>query len=877
MKTEQPKTIHLKDYKRPDFTISTIHLTFHLDDTETKVLSKMEVTRLEANVPLVLDALELKLLAIKVNGEALSETDYKVTDTDLTIQNLPDHFTLEIENTINPSANKTLEGLYKSSGIYCTQNEPEGFRRITYYLDRPDVMAKFTTKIIADKEKYPVLLSNGNPIANGDLEDGLHFMEWEDPFDKPAYLYALVAGDLGLVTDTFKTMTGREVELRIYCDKGNESKCDHAMTSLKKSMKWDEDKFGLEYDLDIYMIVAVDSFNMGAMENKGLNIFNSAYVLANPQTATDGDFLGIEGVIGHEYFHNWTGNRVTCRDWFQLTLKEGLTVFRDQEFSGDMNSKTVNRVENVDRLRQHQFVEDLGPQAHPIKPSSYIEINNFYTATIYEKGAEVIRMIHTLLGPEGFRKGMDRYFELYDGQAVTTEDFVNAMSVANDNYDLTQFKNWYHQAGTPVLDFHFKYDENTKDFTIRVDQSCPPTPGQGHKKPFHMPLGLGLLGKDGKELPLNLKESAHQPQIKDGILHLRHETEEFVFQGVETNPTPSLNRGFSAPVKIYAPLKEKDLAFLMAHDTDEFNRYEACMKSGERIINHLLREKKDGKDLTVDPIYLDAYETVLNDQKLDGSIKAMMLNLPTENIIRQDHNPIDHLAIYEMREWLKKLLGEKFKNEFLSIYNSQHDGEEFNLSPEAVGRRDLKNSALAFLAASSTDGLDLAFEQFTNASNMTDEISSFALLTRYENDKREESITKFYEKWNHETLVMQKWLGAIASSPLDETYERVLKLENDPVYDKTVPNLLRSLIGSYIRNSVHFHHPSGRGYQFLRERILEIDAINPSMGSRLSSAFNEYQKLLPAHKELMKKELETIMNADNISKNTYEIVSKVLS
>ncbi|MBT7609279.1 MAG: aminopeptidase N [Bacteriovoracaceae bacterium] len=877
MKTDLPKAINLKDYKKPEYTISTIHLTFDLDSTETKVTSVMKMTCHEEGTPLVLDALQLKLLSVKVDGNILNEGRYQVEETSLTINDLPEKFSLEIENKINPLANKTLEGLYLSSGIYCTQNEAEGFRRITYYLDRPDVMAKFTTKIIAKKEEFPVLLSNGNPIDSGDLDNGQHFVEWEDPFNKPAYLYALVAGNLALVTDTFKTMSGRDIDLRIYCDKGNESKCDHAMDSLKKSMKWDEETYGLEYDLDIYMVVAVDSFNMGAMENKGLNIFNSAYVLANPQTATDDDFLGIEGVIGHEYFHNWTGNRITCRDWFQLTLKEGLTVFRDQEFSGDMNSKSVNRVENVNRLRSSQFVEDMGPTAHPIKPASYIEINNFYTATIYEKGAEVIRMLHSFFGQDGFRKGMDKYFDLFDGQAVTTDDFLHAMSVANDNYDLSQFKNWYSQAGTPILDISCNYDEKKQTAMVTVEQSCPSTPGQDHKLPYHLPLEIGLLGDDGKDIPLCLEDVSSQPQIYKGILHVKNASEVFTFKNITSKPTASYNRGFKAPVKTVSKLNGKDLAFLMANDSDDFNRYDACMKSGESVINNIMKELQNGNTPSFDLVYKDAYQTILTDGSLDNEMKSMMLSLPTESIIKQEHNPVNHKLVFDSREWLKNKLGKEFKNEFLSLYNSQDDGEEFSLSPDSIGRRALKNSALSFLACSSSDGLDLAYAQFNSASNMTDEISSFNLLVHYPNDQKEEVIKAFYDKWNHETLVMQKWLSVLASSPTEDTYERVLKLETDSIYDSTVPNLLRSLVGAFARNAIHFHHDSGRGYQFLREKILTIDPINPSMGSRLTSVFGGYNKLEPMLKELMKTELEQIKNAPSISKNTYEIVSKILN
>ena len=572
MKTETPKVIKLNEYEKPNFMVLSIDLVIHLDNTQTLVQSKMKIkSNQDKGVsPLVLNGEELTLKSVTLNGKKLSATEYVIANDLLTIVDAPNEFTLEIENSINPEANKTLDGLYKSGTIFCTQNEPEGFRRITYYIDRPDNMAKFTTKIIADKKLYPVLLSNGNPTARGDLEGGKHFVTWEDPFKKPSYLYALVAGDLGSIKDTYKTTSGRVVALEIYCDKGNEDKCYHAMESLKKSMKWDEDRFGLEYDLDIYMIVAVDAFNMGAMENKGLNIFNSAYVLANPKSATDGNFYGIESVIGHEYFHNWTGNRVTCRDWFQLTLKEGLTVFRDQEFSADLNSRNVERIQSVLGLRSHQFAEDAGPTSHPIKPESYMEINNFYTSTIYEKGAEVIRMIQTLLGVDGFRKGMDKYFELFDGQAVRTEDFIFAMSEANNKFDFTQFKNWYNQNGTPMVNATTQYDSAKKQFKLTLTQTLPKNT-IANAQPFHIPFKVGLVGSNGSDLV-------------NKTLELKKESEEFIFDNINERPIASLNRDFSAPIKLGSDLSFNDQIFLMAHDSDSFNRFEATQVVATKIM-----------------------------------------------------------------------------------------------------------------------------------------------------------------------------------------------------------------------------------------------------------------------------------------------------
>ena len=654
-----PKTIYLKDYQVSDYLISDIHLTFELDDTRTLVRTKLQIHRhpqAKGPAPLVLNGEELELVGLVLDGKKLSSSDYKLEGDLLSIGDVPDKFELEVENYINPQANKALDGLYKSGTIFCTQNEPEGFRRITYYIDRPDVMAKFTTKIIADKKKYPVMLSNGNPIGEGELDNGRHWCEWQDPFPKPCYLYALVAGDLAMVRDSFTTRSGRKIDLRIYVDKGNENKCDHAMRSLIKSMKWDEEKFGLEYDLDIFMIVAVDAFNMGAMENKGLNIFNSAYVLADEASATDNNFLGIESVVGHEYFHNWTGNRVTCRDWFQLTLKEGLTVFRDQEFSADMNSRTVTRISDVSALRRAQFVEDAGPTSHPIKPDSYIEINNFYTATVYEKGAEVIRMIHSLLGPKGFRAGMDKYFELFDGGAVTTEDFVHAMSVANDNFDFDQFKRWYAQSGTPRLKARGKWDGSTNSYSLTLSQTCPATPGQKEKKPFHMPVRVGLVGPDGSDMLSTMVE-------------LKDSEQTFKFDSIAAKPVLSINRGFSAPVILDVDLSDDDLAFLMGHDSDEFNRYEAGQMLGEKVLLGLINDQMSGKELKMNEAYAKAFGLLLLDSKVDPAFKALAISLPDEGMLHQKQETIDIFATKSVRDWFKKELATRYQAEFKKLYN----------------------------------------------------------------------------------------------------------------------------------------------------------------------------------------------------------------
>lgn len=879
LKTDTPKTILLADYKPHPFSIEKVHLTFHLDSTKTLVQSKLTMSRNpkseEKNADLVLNGEELEFKSAKVNGELLDESRYTVGKESLTIKDVPDTFTLEIENFINPEANKALDGLYKSGPIFCTQNEPEGFRRITYYLDRPDVMAKFTTKIIADEKKYPVLLSNGNPIGEGKLEDGKHWMEWEDPFVKPAYLYALVAGDLGLVQDSYVTMTGRKIDLRIYCDKGNESRCDHAMESLKKSMKWDEDTFGLEYDLDIYMIVAVDSFNMGAMENKGLNIFNSVYVLANQETATDQNFLGIESVVGHEYFHNWTGNRITCRDWFQLTLKEGLTVFRDQEFSSDLNSRTVQRIQDVERLRTMQFVEDAGPTAHPIKPSSYIEINNFYTATIYEKGAEVIRMVRTMLGRDGFRKGMDKYFELFDGQAVTTEDFLHAMSVANGDFDFSQFKNWYSQAGTPKVNVKWTYEPDKETYSLSVEQSCAPSPGQAKKEPYHFPVGIGLLNSKGEEMMLELLEEG-QPQIEEGILHIKKPVEVFTFKNIKELPVLSFNRGFTAPVNVEAPYELKDLYFLMANDTDLYNRYEAAQMAAGKMVKDLLAMKAKGNDLSLDAGYLEAFGSLINDQSIEPAVKDMLLGVPSLAILAQYNQPIDYLALDEVRTFILKEVATNFKEDLIKVYKENETPGDYNLDPTSVGKRALRVKALGILSKlKTTDMEDLAKIHFEKATNMTEESAGLAVLSSFGGETFKEASQKFYDKWKHDTLVIQKWLTICSSSSHDDTYDTVKVLEKDPVYDANVPNLVRSLWGGFSRNFVQFHHSSGRGYALMADKVLEIDGINPQVASRLASAFKDYKKLVPAQQELMKPELDKILAKDDLSKNVYEIVSKI--
>ena len=865
MKTETPKVIKLNEYEKPNFMVLSIDLVIHLDNTQTLVQSKMKIkSNQDKGVsPLVLNGEELTLKSVTLNGKKLSATEYVIANDLLTIVDAPNEFTLEIENSINPEANKTLDGLYKSGTIFCTQNEPEGFRRITYYIDRPDNMAKFTTKIIADKKLYPVLLSNGNPTARGDLEGGKHFVTWEDPFKKPSYLYALVAGDLGSIKDTYKTTSGRVVALEIYCDKGNEDKCYHAMESLKKSMKWDEDRFGLEYDLDIYMIVAVDAFNMGAMENKGLNIFNSAYVLANPKSATDGNFYGIESVIGHEYFHNWTGNRVTCRDWFQLTLKEGLTVFRDQEFSADLNSRNVERIQSVLGLRSHQFAEDAGPTSHPIKPESYMEINNFYTSTIYEKGAEVIRMIQTLLGVDGFRKGMDKYFELFDGQAVRTEDFIFAMSEANNKFDFTQFKNWYNQNGTPMVNATTQYDSAKKQFKLTLTQTLPKNT-IANAQPFHIPFKVGLVGSNGSDLV-------------NKTLELKKESEEFIFDNINERPIASLNRDFSAPIKLGSDLSFNDQIFLMAHDSDSFNRFEATQVVATKIMTELIEDIKANRPLKLNEQYVEAFGKILKDQSIDAAFRSLSMSIPAEGVLHLEQSEILYPETEAARDFVKKTLANAHHKTIFHLYESVNKGGEYKLDPVSMGERALRGNCLSFLSL--VDGdlyTDLPLKQFKSASNMTDEIGALTTLVDSNSVYKNDAIQSFYTKWKHETLVMQKWLMVQGGATHDSTYETVLKLENDPIYDRTIPNLARALLGSFATNKIQFNHPSGRGYQFIADRMIEIDRLNPQMASRLASAFKDYKRLPAGLKALMKPELNKILETKDLSKNVFEIVSKIV-
>jgi len=874
MKNAPPKTTFLKDYRALPFRVSTIDLIFDLDDSKTLVTNTMKIECLESGkTPLVLNGEAIKLISVKLDGQTLDEGAYTVDEKFLAIENVPERFELEIVTEIDPKGNTALDGLYKSGSIFCTQNEPEGFRRITYYFDRPDMMSLFTTKIIADKKKCPIMLSNGNEVDKGELPDGKHWVLWSDPFLKPCYLFALVAGDLGMIQDSFTAMSGRVIDLRIYCDKGNEEKCHHAMRSLKKSMKWDEEVFGLEYDLDIFMIVAVDAFNFGAMENKGLNIFNTSCALADEKTATDENFMRVEGVIAHEYFHNWTGDRVTCRDWFQLTLKEGLTVFRDQEFSSDVNSRPVKRIEDVLTLRSTQFSEDSGPTSHPIKPKSYIQINNFYTSTIYNKGAEIIRMIETLIGKENFRKGIDKYFELFDGQAVTTEDFVHAMEEAS-GVDLSAFSKWYHQSGTPEVHISSEYDEGAASYHVHVKQVNPPTVDQKEKEPLYFPLKIGLIGPDGKDQTLTPVDKV-KVEGTDGILIIDGAEQSFAFEKVEAKPVLSVNRGFSAPVKVFAPYSHEERLFLMAHDQDSFNRWDAGQELAIDLILSDIKHAEVGKEISLDKGFIASFGVLLNDQKIDNLFKAKALSLPAESLIGQRQEVIDFDGIHQVREVYLKSLGSAHYDQFIEQYQLLSKKEPFSLDPQAIGRRSLKNAALFYLCyTENPEAFELAAKQFDEASNMTDEFAAFAIIANSNCTMREEVISRFYHKWKDDPLVMCKWLGVQASSKLSGALSRVEGLIKDPIYDTTIPNLVRSLLGGFVQNHVQFHVPNGQGYRFIADQILTLDKINPHVSARLASAFKKYDRLDESRKAVMKQELERILSVQDLSTHTYEIVSK---
>ncbi len=877
MRDGQPSTIYLKDYQAFPWKVERVALTFELGEDATLVTNTSRYQR-QAFAPqdstLVLDGEALELVSCKLNGVLLSEAAYQLTEESLCFTELPETAELEIITRIYPQKNTSLEGLYQSSGNFCTQCEAQGFRKITYYPDRPDVMSLFTTKIIGEQAKYPVLLSNGNLIASGEDADGQHWACWEDPHRKPAYLFALVAGQLAHVEDHFSTEEGRDVVLRIYTEAHNIDKCEHAMASLQRAMQWDEARFGLVYDLDIYMIVAVDDFNMGAMENKGLNIFNSKLVFASPETATDTDYINIEAVIGHEYFHNWTGNRVTCRDWFQLSLKEGLTVFRDQEFTADLHSRPVKRIDDVRMLRTHQFAEDASPMAHPIRPASYMEINNFYTLTVYEKGAEVVRLYQTLLGQEGFRKGMDLYFERHDGEAVTTEDFLAAMADANQR-DLSQLRYWYEQAGTPTVRVNMDYDAAAQTCTLTIQQSCAPTPECMHKQAYLVPLTLGLLGQDGQDLPLI--DAAGQRV--NPVLQLTAAEQQFSFSQIAERPVPSLLRGFSAPVRLEYDYSEAELFFLMKHDSDAFNRWDAGQRLAMNTFQHLLVTQQAGEGLGLSHEFIEAFQAVLNDESLDEALRAEALSLPSMSDVIELARPADPSAIYRVRAFVCATLAKALRVDLERTYNALRDSGDYTISPESMGKRRLKNVCLAYLGRIDDSAIHAqCFEQYQQANNMTDALAALTVLVDIDCPQRNASLQHFHDRWQHDTLVMDKWFALQAASSLPDTLQQVEQLMQHRLFDLRNPNKVRSLVGSFaMRNPLHYHAADGSGYAFLADRVLELNATNPQVAARIVRPLMNWRHFEIGRSNLMKAQLERIQTHDGLSVDVLEIVTKSLA
>ncbi|MCK5647342.1 MAG: aminopeptidase N [Gammaproteobacteria bacterium] len=897
-------TIYLKDYQYPVYVINRTELSFELEttaandsskkesetETVTIVKSRLEILRNHKadcrDETLILNGQGLDLKSVLLNGQPLSELDYQCTDEHLIIPEVPYSFILEIETWIKPEENKALEGLYQSSGNFCTQCEAEGFRRITYYLDQPDVMSTFTTAIVADKEKYPVLLSNGNLVEQGELPEGRHYAVWHDPFKKPCYLFALVAGDLLKIEDFYTTLSGRNVTLQLFVEKQNAHKCEHAMNSLKNAMMWDEEVFALEYDLDIYMIVAVEDFNMGAMENKGLNVFNAKYVLADPQSATDNDYEGIEGVIGHEYFHNWTGNRVTCRDWFQLSLKEGLTVFRDQEFTSDMQSRAVKRIDDVRILRAHQFAEDAGPMAHPIRPAQYMEINNFYTVTVYNKGAEVIRMIHTVLGEENFQKGMDLYFQRHDGQAVTTEDFVSAMSDASQ-IDLGQFSSWYNQAGTPRVKVKTTYLADEKKLIIELQQFCALTsyetlnsPDKKVKVPFYIPIKMGLLNQQGE-------------QILEDMIILTKEQQQFEYTDIDEKPVLSLLRDFSAPIILEYPDElakgsiADERAFLMACDPDPFNRWEAGQQLAAQLIIDAIglqsenAKKKGQVKIAFNASTLDKFihgcEQILNDAALDNALKAQALVLPSESYLLEQLEVADVDAVYETRKRLKLIMAERLHSQFKASYDELSSTAAYQFNADEAGKRSLRNLALSYLMAKANKkAAKFGYKHFQSANNMTDSMAALAQLAHIQSDYTQQALDSFEQRWSDDALVMDKWFIVQAVSQHDNVLQQVKSLMQHKSFDLKNPNKVRSLIGSFAgMNLKAFHNSNGLGYQFVMEQILALDKFNPQIASRMVKLFSRWRRYDKTRQKLMKAELKRAAK-EELSPDVFEIVTKSL-
>jgi aminopeptidase N len=888
MRDAQPRTIRLQDYRVPDFLIDSTELHFALYEDRTLVRSKLAMRRNPAlphdgsDAPLQLQGAGLLLRSVKIDGRLLADDEYRVDAEQLSIAEVPRQFVFECETEIKPRENTSLEGLYKSRTMFCTQCEAEGFRKITYFLDRPDVMSVYTVTIDAERARYPVLLSNGNLMASGDGSGaGRHFATWHDPFKKPCYLFALVAGDLAHIEDTFITQSGRAVALRIYVEAKDIDKCGHAMTSLQHSMRWDEEQYGREYDLDIFNIVAVDDFNMGAMENKSLNIFNTSCVLARPETTTDAGFQRVEGVVAHEYFHNWSGNRVTCRDWFQLSLKEGFTVFRDSTFSADMGSPTVKRVEDVGLLRTLQFAEDAGPMAHPVRPDSYMEISNFYTLTVYEKGSEVVRMLWQLLGPELFRRGTDTYFSRHDGQAVTCDDFVAAMEDVSGR-DFTQFKRWYTQAGTPCITASGEYDADARTYTLTVAQSCPPSPGQPHKAPFHIPLAVALLG-DAGALRLQLEgrepdfDSADNTQL---VLDVTEAEQRFTFTQIGERPVPSLLRGFSAPVRLQFPYSRDDLMFLMSRDSDGFCRWDAGQQLAVLALHDMVDQYRRGEEMVLDPRLPQVFAALLADATLDPAMVALMLSLPSEAYLAEIAEVAEVAALHAARQAARLQIATALREPLWQAYRANRSDAPYAPSAGQIAQRSLKNICLAYLMLlDEPAAVEACVLQFERGANMTDVMAALAALVNSgQTLARQQALAQFYTRWQHEALVVNQWFQVQATCMLPGALDAVQQLLQHPAFDMKNPNKVRSVIGAFASgNAVNFHRDDGAGYRFLADHVIELNRTNPQIAARLLPPLSKWQKYPPAAQQLMVAELRRIAAEPELSPDVFEVVAKSLA
>lgn len=872
-----PQTVYLKDYQVPAYLIDEIDLHFDLNDEFTIVTSRLRIRRnrlsQHRSQELILNGEDLILESIGLDGELLEPSQYALLDQRLIIYQVPENFELAIVTKIYPKKNTQLSGLYCAKDIYCTQCEAQGFRRITYFIDQPDILSRYTTTIEAEEKRYPYLLSNGNLVDLGQLENGRHWARWEDPFKKPCYLFALVAGNFDVVEDSFTTQSGRNVDLRIYVEKAFIDQTAHTMYALKEAMRWDEKTYGREYDLDIFMIVAIGDFNMGAMENKGLNIFNTKYVLAKPETATDDDYIHILSVVGHEYFHNWSGNRVTCRDWFQLSLKEGLTIFRDQTFTEDMLSRAVMRIRDVIALRETQFPEDAGPLAHPVRPESYIEINNFYTATVYNKGAEVLRMLRTILGEAVFRKGMDLYFARHDGQAVTIEDYIKTMEDVS-GIDLQQFRLWYSQAGTPIVSVAADYDASQKIYTLTINQITNPTPSQPEKHPLFIPIKMGLLNHQGEPIPLYLNDGKAEAEK---VLLLTKASQNFQFKNVAENPIPSLLRNFSAPVILNYPYSDKDLLFLLKQDNDAFNRWEAGQKYALRIILNLVRDYQQQKSLTVPADLIEVFDYILTHDLNDKFFLAELLTLPSEKYIGEQMNVVNVNAIHAAREFVLTAIAQHLQKRLLDVYHDNHEPDQpYQFNMTAVGKRQLKNRCLAYLLKLPDHG-ELGLKQFTQAlkSNMTDTQTALAGLANIETPYRSRVIDQFYETWRDQPLVVDKWLAIQAATILPTALQQIKKLMRHEAFDIRNPNKVYALIGTFgYRNLVNFHAEDGEGYAFLREVVQQLDKLNPQVAARMVKPLTMWKRYDKERQTLMQEQLSLLLQDKKISSDLYEIVSK---